>query len=172
MIKVIKVAICDDNVIIRNIVKEKCQSFFIAETFKVEYELFVSGEELVASSEIFDLVILDIKMPGINGFEAAEKIQIKNSKSKIILLTSHQEFMKHGYKVNAIRYLNKPVDDSEFNEALSSFVKDGTDKRKAIEIYIKKKKYYIFVSDIILIESLGDDLAIYTEGGLIFAIIR
>lgn len=60
----------------------------------------------------FDLCILDVMMPVMDGFTLAEKIREKDKETPIIFLTarSMKEDMIKGYRIGADDYLNKPFD--------------------------------------------------------------
>ena len=62
--------------------------------------------------ENYDLCILDVMMPVMDGFSLAEKIRNKDQKTPIIFLTAKnlKEDMIKGYKIGADDYLNKPFD--------------------------------------------------------------
>lgn len=60
----------------------------------------------------YDLCILDVMMPNMDGFSLAEKIKAKRKETPIVFLTakSMKEDMIRGYKIGADDYLNKPFD--------------------------------------------------------------
>lgn len=60
----------------------------------------------------YDLCILDVMMPNMDGFSLAEKIKIKKKETPIVFLTAKtmKEDMIRGYKIGADDYLNKPFD--------------------------------------------------------------
>lgn len=60
----------------------------------------------------YDLCILDVMMPNMDGFSLAEKIKMKKKETPIIFLTAKtmKEDMIRGYKIGADDYLNKPFD--------------------------------------------------------------
>src|SRR6202011_4875369 len=76
---------------------------------KIGYQLFSSGK--------FDLVILDINLPGMNGYELCKAIRYKNAHMMVIMLTSMGalENKIEGYDAGADDYLVKPF---EFRELL------------------------------------------------------
>ncbi len=69
-------------------------------------------------SEKPDLVFLDIKMPNISGFDVIEAIDSENM-PLMVFLTAYGEYAINAFKVEAIDYLLKPVDDQELSNSLA-----------------------------------------------------
>ncbi|MCW3073143.1 MAG: histidine kinase [Flaviaesturariibacter sp.] len=89
----------------------------ILEMNKIEVDTALSGEEALKKilKQTYALIILDVQMPGMDGFEVAEAIS-NYSRSKhtpIIFLSAvstHKRFIAKGFESGAIDYLIKPVD--------------------------------------------------------------
>jgi signal transduction histidine kinase len=65
----------------------------------------------------FNLILLDVQMPGMDGYETAKHLQMttRTREIPIIFLTAvfkSEEFIKRGYAVGAVDYLTKPLDDN------------------------------------------------------------
>jgi len=65
----------------------------------------------------FNLILLDVQMPGMDGYETARHLQMteRTREIPIIFLTAvykSEEFIKRGYAVGAVDYLTKPLDDN------------------------------------------------------------
>jgi len=65
----------------------------------------------------FNLILLDVQMPGMDGYETAKHLQMttRTREIPIIFLTAvfkYEEFIKRGYAVGAVDYLTKPLDDN------------------------------------------------------------
>ncbi len=73
-----------------------------------------SGEQGVkmALAEPYDWVVVDLKMPGLGGYEAIRKIKEGQPSSRIILLTGHsaREDLERALEMGADCYLVKPID--------------------------------------------------------------
>jgi len=73
-----------------------------------------SGEEALAALESapFDAVVLDVRMPGIDGVETLRRIKQQHPLVEVILLTGHanMEVAVEGMELGAFDYLMKPVD--------------------------------------------------------------
>jgi two-component system LytT family response regulator len=68
-----------------------------------------------------DLLFLDIKMPGMSGFELLEKLSLFSG--SVIFVTAHNSHALRAIKFSALDYLIKPVDISELKEAVEKFKK-------------------------------------------------
>ncbi len=64
---------------------------------------------------VFDVVVLDIKMPGMDGIEALEQMKKKTHLTEVILLTGHASIEAgiEGMKLGAFDYIMKPVNIDE-----------------------------------------------------------
>ena len=104
-----KIAVVDDDIQMY----ERLNSYFnelLGKTFEVSY--FQSGEEFLSAYEkgMFDFVILDIFMDGINGMEVAREIRKTDRSIRIAFSTTSNEFASESYEVNACYYLHKPLE--------------------------------------------------------------
>src|SRR2546425_5715537 len=68
-----------------------------------------------ATSESFDLIILDVMLPGKNGFEVCREIRQRGSDVAILMLTAKTQVVDRvvGLRLGADDYLQKPFDPSE-----------------------------------------------------------
>jgi CheY-like chemotaxis protein len=73
-----------------------------------------SGEECVrlALSQEFDLILLDVKLPGISGVQALSQIRRQKSDARVIIMTGYarDEDVGQAVQENALAILNKPLD--------------------------------------------------------------
>lgn len=65
-----------------------------------------------------DLVLTDIEMPGLNGLDAAGRIQQLCPEAGIIFVTGYEEYALKAFKMEAISYLLKPCTLSELKSAI------------------------------------------------------
>ncbi len=63
-----------------------------------------------------DLVFLDVRMPGIDGFDVLRRV--RSDPPAVIFVTAHDEYALRAFDVDAVDYLLKPFDRRRFNEAL------------------------------------------------------
>lgn len=96
-----------------------------------------SGIEAIekALANDYDCILLDVQMPGMDGFEVAEILR-KTEKTKdipIIFLTAlstEKEFMMQGYKVGAVEYLSKPLDSDILKVKVETFAQISKQKKE------------------------------------------
>jgi PAS domain S-box-containing protein len=82
--------------------------------------------EIAQSTPDIDLIILDVQMPEVDGFETAQllKARKKTRDIPIIFLTAAfktEEFQRRGYEVGAADYLLKPIDDNQLINKVSTY---------------------------------------------------
>jgi len=83
----------------------------------IEVESALNGEEALASlvDKEFEVVILDVMMPGLGGLEVLRQIKSTHPNTQVILLTGHGSTREgiEGMRLGAFDYLIKPVDIEE-----------------------------------------------------------
>ncbi len=113
--------------------------------YNVEYAL--SGKEALewVKSEQFDLILLDIMMPGMDGYEVCETIR-KDDQYKdipIIFLTAKtdKESIVKGFELNAQDYVSKPFDTAELLARINTHLelKNSRDKLKDVNQWLEQK---------------------------------
>ena len=92
----------------------------------------------VLLSQSIDLIFLDIQMPQIDGFEAAKLIKSNKHTANIpiIFITAvfkSEEFKSRGYKVGAIEYISKPIDDYQLLNKVRLYMKINDSEKKLVE---------------------------------------
>lgn len=70
--------------------------------------------ELLEGALDADIVFLDIKLPGINGMEAAQIIRLRDEVTPIIFVTDLAQYALQGYSVDALDFMVKPVSYDDF----------------------------------------------------------
>ena len=68
-----------------------------------------------------DLVFLDIQMPGLNGFDVIGQLQA-DEMPMVIFVTAFDEYAVDAFKVHAVDYVLKPIDDDRLHEAIERAV--------------------------------------------------
>jgi two-component system response regulator AlgR len=86
------------------------------------------------ADEFYDVVLLDIRMPGPNGIEVAESIRKMAQPPAVIFCTAYDEHALEAFRVNAQSYLLKPVQKSALEAALEQCQKLNRAQVKALSV--------------------------------------
>ena len=108
----IKIAFCDDDSAVLSDLHELLALYRAQKNKEIDDYAFHSPLDLIAEIERgtrFDILFLDVLMPGQNGIDAATEIRNYDKNAKIIFLTSSSEFAVQSYTVNAFYYQLKPI---------------------------------------------------------------
>ena len=75
-----------------------------------------------------ELVLLDIKMPGMDGLEVLSKIKDQNAAQEVIMLSGHgdTQHIVESIRLGAAEFINKPFDVREDIREIASLIKDAT----------------------------------------------
>lgn len=149
----ITIAIVDDETIFRVLTRKKLEEVMKRLPFSFVIYEYNSGVQFIEEKETFDIVFMDIAMPGLSGLETAEKYREYNPNGILIFLTAYEEYMKEGYKVNAFRYLGKQDDPQDFFEAVKSAMLLLQTKQKMRFQLINSGEVYVSLDDILYLES-------------------
>ena len=80
------------------------------------------GEAIAAIAELSpDLVFLDIQMPGMDGFDVIGQLQADDM-PMVVFVTAFDQYAVDAFKVHAVDYVLKPIDDDRLHEAIERAV--------------------------------------------------
>lgn len=157
----IRVAIVEDNL------EEQKKLFSLLEKYSLNrncefcFSCFVSGEDLLKQfvEHMYDLVFLDIVLPGMNGIETASIIREKDRNVILICVTTEHQYAIEGYKVELLDYLLKPVDYTQIEITMSRALKLlNRSLGVNIEIRTADGPMYVNTSEITYIEVFNHTL--------------
>jgi two-component system, LytTR family, response regulator LytT len=155
------IVIVDDCLQDQEKLKESIQRYCESNKENVDVTCFSSGKEFLDSNREFDVIFLDIEMPGIDGMQAARIIREHNKAVPIIFVTNMANYALKGYEVHAMDFIVKPIEYESFQDRFSRainfaksqqskivMVNDDNDDISCIYTkdicYIEKKKNYTF----------------------------
>lgn len=131
--------------------KEKCGMS------DVNMMTFLSGEELLKyclmEERVPDIILLEIKLKGIDGLEVAKRLLKYNQMCVIIFLTNYEDYVYDSFKVNAFRYILKPMCREKLPEALLSAVNMIQETDKFFSFQVHRRKEVILSQKIMFLES-------------------
>ncbi len=88
----------------------------------------------------YDVIFLDIEMPGMNGMQLAKKIRAVNTESGIVFVTNMIRYAVQGYGVSPIDYIVKPIERYDFGITMKRVLDFCTRKNDADSLLIKTKQ--------------------------------
>ncbi|MFI4911098.1 MAG: response regulator [Sedimentisphaeraceae bacterium JB056] len=85
----------------------------------------------------YDLVLLDVMMPQIDGYEVCSRMKVAEPDLPVILVTAlvDSEYLRKGFEVGAIDYIRKPVDELELLSRVNNILKNKESEAKIKELY-------------------------------------
>jgi DNA-binding LytR/AlgR family response regulator len=166
----LRIAICDDMPEQISLIQDMLESYFRQKnmadfTCQTFDNPFLFSQKL-ESENTFDLLLLDICMPGLLGTDIAKGLRCRGDKSEIIFLTSSEDFALEAFSLRVANYLVKPFTEEQFREAMEHVVDNLVVKSKK-KLLIKQKKciYAVNIDDIVFIESAGHLLVLHLYDG-------
>ncbi len=166
-----RIAVCDDDPMelqkIRSLL-EQYASLHQKEADLVVYA-YTDGDSLLRDVKklgMFDLMILDILMPGMNGMELARELRECGDLGKIIFLTSSPEYAVDSYKVGAFYYLLKPVHQVELFSLLSkALLAIGMEQVSSIMLKCGARLTKVELRALLYVESANHNVHFHVKGG-------
>lgn len=145
-----RIAVCDDE----RVEREKTVAALGTVLSEFTVSEFESGDELVKShgERAFELIILDIIMPGQNGMETASRLREKDSATPIVFISSSEEFGVQSYSVLAFDYILKPIDTERLRSCINR-LPERREHKQFITVTYSGTKTDILLSNIQCAES-------------------
>ena len=118
-----------------------------------------------------DLLFLDIQMPGKTGFELLEML---DSAPQVIFTTAYDEYALKAFEVNALDYLQKPIQSERLEESISKLKskeksQEPTSENKKLglkdQVFVKDgdKCWFVSLSEIRYFESDGNYIKVFFD---------
>ena len=163
-----RIAIVDDEPevcgVVRDYLTHILEKYWAEKAAQMEVEVFDSAESVleVFEQRTYDLLILDIRMPGIGGMEAARRIRNQSSDVGIIFLTSSEEYLMEGYRVFADGYFLKTegMDEEGFRAALARVLERREKAARVLKVQYNGQPLEILLNKIYYVDLSGGRLHI------------
>lgn len=156
----IRIGLVDDDLNHLELIKSFLDQYEKEKEIRFKIEEFHNGLNFVEDYKgDLDVVFLDIEMPHMDGMTAAKRIREIDSSLGIVFVTNMAQYAIHGYEVNAIDFIVKPLSYYVFTEKLEKaihFSQKNTEKEYVIQtedlivrlnysqiLYVEKDKNYL-----------------------------
>lgn len=138
----LNIAFCDDDKIFLKEIVPIIKREFAKQKVKVACSIFTKGEELIRSFErrkpYFDIIFLDIDMPGKNGKEIAKELRTLDKKFKLIFVTAFENEALNMFQYDVSAFLPKDRIQIYLEESISRVIKkieEDDPKMQFFQIY-------------------------------------
>ncbi len=161
-----KIALCDDNQQFMKNISELIHDCMKQEKIKVKLYLFNSGTNLInaykQTGNLFDIVLLDIDMPDMNGMETAKYIRQYDDQCMLIFLTSMDDQVYKVFEFNTFRFIRKKYYEKELHAALLDAIKCLEEKEIKYEFKTKDEVVKLSTNEILYFEMVNRNVEMHT----------
>lgn len=137
-----RIAICDDEPNVAKVLLGHIERSLKKWNVKADITSFSSGSQILETIKEINIVFLDIEMPEMDGLEVGAAIKQMNPSCIIIMATGKVERFKVSFKINAFRFITKPFDSNEVDEAIEAIVKKRIGE-ETVQLYFNRVQYEI-----------------------------
>lgn len=138
----IQIAICDDDSVGLSRSETLILEYAEGDAGRFHTALFKTPESLLEAVHTrgpFDIYLLDIIMPGINGVELGDRLREMDAEGTIIYLTATEDYALQAYNVFPLQYLLKPVDRAALFNTLDRAIRLIDARRQQDEKFFSVK---------------------------------
>lgn len=150
------IAVCDDEVMECSKIAGKIRGILEEMEMSCTIRQFYSGQELLQSSESFDIIFLDIIMGGLDGMRTAQIAREKAFDKLLVFISASRDYVFDAYDVEAFQYLLKPIEDKKLKRVLQKAVLKTQERSQAFIIVSRdRQRKKLFLDDIFYFEIRG-----------------
>ena len=139
----IRIAILDDDPIQQQLIEGMVEDFFDTNINSLyQIKVFTEANKLINyiyENGSFDIYLLDVVMPEINGIEVGKKLRNMGENGIIVYLSLERNYALDAFSVHAYHYLVKPIDKKSFFELMKDLY-EQTKINNANHIFVKTKE--------------------------------
>lgn len=162
-----RIGICDDESEIRAIIEKYTRKWAIDSCRTCEIETFSTAKQLLFAhaDKNFDILLLDIQMPGMDGITLSRKIREKDERVQLVFITAVPDFISEGYEVAALHYLLKPINPLKLSAVLDRACKNLKIAEAVLTIQLDGEIQRLPLNTISHLEAKGHYVTLYTDNG-------
>ena len=153
-----RLAVCEDDEVVRDEICRVCDETLAENKISHEITPFADAEELERflenEGQVFDLLVLDIKLKNKTGMELARELRSREDRVSILFITGYVEYAVAGYEVQPVQFLLKPLNWEALKRAVLT---DWKLNHRPKTVFLEKgrRKVRLDVNDILYVEPDG-----------------
>lgn len=164
----VRIAICDDEKVVCNMLMQKVTTQMKNKKEDFEIDCFANADELLQKNLIYDILLLDIQMPGQNGIELAKTLRKDGLNSALIFITALKEHVFDVFEVDALDYICKPINEMRLEKTLEKALqKIKTNEDNYLLIKTMNCCKAVKISNIFYCEVINRKIYLYTKDDVI-----
>lgn len=164
-----RIAIVDDQIEYLENISQFITKYYFKNGISCTIDTFSKAQLLLYEMEenmTYDIYLLDIEMPEVDGLVLAEKIRKRDNEGYIIFITSHMRFLMNGYDYFAYQYIPKNNLKQKLVPTLNALQKRlEIDKEKFYQICTNHRYEKILYKDIYYVYKQEKNAVFVTENG-------
>lgn len=158
------IAICDDQEEVTKKLQSIIQKICVKNKINIGTKEFFNSFDLLNNIKGCLIAFIDLDMPGMDGIELGKRINELNLDCKIIVATGRVDRYKEAFTIQALRFVTKPFDEKEIEEALLTALLKKVGNG-IITAFMNRIPYDISESDIRYLMAYNGYVEIVTENG-------
>ena len=161
-----RAAICDDSTTDAEFVGSILHQWAAERGIEVESERFASADAFLfryAEDKSFDLLLLDVEMPGTDGVTLAKTVRQENEAVQIVFITGYSDYISEGYEVAALHYLMKPVKEEKLRSVLDRAVEKITKNERVLHFEAGGEMVRVPIYQIRYADVLGNYVTVHAR---------
>jgi DNA-binding LytR/AlgR family response regulator len=130
----------------------------------------INAMEFIKENAV-DLVLLDIEMQDMSGFDVASCLHKNYPKVQYVFLTGHTDFAVDGYTYQPLSFLVKPISISRLEQILElaeekcNAIPETAGQHKQIGLHVDARLEIVDVADVIYLETVGRKVRVVCKNG-------
>ncbi len=162
-----KIAVCDDEKIMCEYLQKKVSEILTKWNIFFTITCYTNALDLLNTTISYDLILLDIQMPVLDGVTLAQKLRTQSEKCELIFITILKEYVLYAFEVEALDYIYKPIEQKRLENALKRAVNRYQKEKKGILIQHKNCYQTIKLEEIYYCEVINRKLYLHLQNEVI-----
>ena len=160
-----RIAVCDDQQEARDLAQDCAAQWARQRGYSVEIQPFPTGDAFLFQYEddkAWDILLLDVEMPGCSGVELAKAVRRQNKRTQIVFITGYADYIAEGYDVSALHYLLKPLDREKLFSVLGRAAERLHQSGRALLLELPEELVRVPLYEVEYLEVRGNYVTVHT----------